>query len=74
MYQTIQEEELDEMISQEENADIRSKQGESWKLINSITRCKAAKQKIVKGKSKEERLGTGTPLQQLTGEESYSRC
>ncbi|XP_014680902.1 PREDICTED: uncharacterized protein LOC106820839 [Priapulus caudatus] len=37
VYQDIQEEELDEMITQVKNADAKSKHGESWRLINSIT-------------------------------------
>ena len=52
----IQGEELCEMIMQVENADARSKHGESWKLINSITGCKNGKQGIIKGKG--SKVGT----------------
>ena len=44
------------MITQVENADARSKHGESWRLINTITGRKAAKKEIIKGKSKEDRI------------------
>ncbi|CAI9741803.1 Hypothetical predicted protein [Octopus vulgaris] len=56
VYQEIQEEELDEMISQVENADAESKHRESGRPINSITGHKAAKQRVIKGKSKDERI------------------
>ena len=55
-YKEIEEEELDEMIRQVEEANEKSKHGESWKLINKITGRKEGKQGIVKGKSKEERI------------------
>ena len=52
----IQEEELDEMIKQVEDADARSKHGESWRLINSITSRKSAQRGIIKGNSREDRI------------------
>ena len=55
-YKEIEEEELEEMIKKVEEADEKSKHGESWKLINKITGRKEGKQGIVKGKSKEERI------------------
>ena len=56
IYNTIQEEELDEMIKQVETADIRQKDKESWELINTITGRKTAKKGLIKGNSKEERV------------------
>ena len=56
MYNTIQEEELDEMIKQVETADNRQKHKESWELINKITGRKTAKKGLIKGNSKEERV------------------
>ena len=55
-YKDIQEEELDGLIKRVENADDRSKHGESWKLIDKITGRKNGKQGILKGKTKEERI------------------
>ena len=69
-YKDIEEEELDEMIRQVEEADDKSKHGESWKLINKITGRKVGKQGIVKGKSKEERLQKWfTHFQSLLGKD-----
>ena len=48
------------MIIQVENADARSKHGESWKLINSITGCKDAKQGILKEKLRKRGSKAGT--------------
>ena len=48
MYNTIQEEELDEMINQVETADNRQKHKDSWELINKITVRKTAKKRINK--------------------------
>ena len=56
MYDTVQEEELLEMIKQVESADAKSKHGESWKLINKISGRTSAKRGIIKGNSKEERV------------------
>ena len=55
-YKELQEEELDGLIKEVENADDRSKHGESWKLIDKITGRKNGKQGIIKGKTKEERI------------------
>ena len=55
IYDDIQEKELDEMINQVEMADNKRKHGESWPLINPITR-KSAKRGIIKGNTKEERV------------------
>ena len=57
-YNEIQEEELDEMIKQVENADARNKHGESWRLSISIsiTGHKSAKRGIIKGDSREDRI------------------
>ena len=55
-YNTMQEEELGEMIRKVETADANSKHGQSWRLINEITGRKNAKRGIIKGTSKTERL------------------
>ena len=55
-YEEIEEEELNDMITEVENADSRSKHGESWQLINKITGRKTAKRGIIKGNSKEDRI------------------
>ena len=55
-YDTIQEEELNELIRKVESADTKSKHGKSWQLINRITGRKNAKRGILKGTSKAERL------------------
>jgi len=57
-YTTVESEHLDEMISLVEEADEKSRHGESWKLINHITGRKSAKKGIIKGKSKQERLNS----------------
>ena len=57
-YTTVESEHLDEMISCVEEADEKSRHGESWKLINHITGRKSAKKGIIKGKSKQERLNS----------------
>ena len=44
------------MVGEVENADARSKHGESWKLINNITGRKTVKRGIIKGNSTEERI------------------
>ena len=55
-YQEIEEQELEDMIKQVEEADEQNRHGESWKLINRISGRKAGKQGILKGSSKEERV------------------
>ena len=55
-YDTLQEEELNQMISKVESADATYKHGEAWRLINAITGRKSAKRGIIKGNSKAERL------------------
>jgi hypothetical protein len=57
-YTTVESEHLEEMISCVEEADEKSRHGESWKLINHITGRKSAKKGIIKGKSKQERLNS----------------
>ena len=42
------------MINQVEMADNKTKHGESWQLINTITGRKSAKRGIIKGNMKEE--------------------
>ena len=56
MYREIEEEELDSLIQEVEQADDKSKHGESWKLINKISGRKIGRQGILKGKTKEDRL------------------
>ena len=42
-YTTVESEHLDELISRVEDADEKSRHGESWKLINHINGRKSAK-------------------------------
>ena len=56
IYNTIQEEELDEMIKKVETADNRQKYKESCELINTITGRNTSKKGLIKGNSKEERV------------------
>ena len=56
IYLNIQEEELSEMIQKVEDADTNYKHKLSWKLINEITGRKTAKQGMIRGNSKEERI------------------
>ena len=58
IYREIEEEELDALIQEVEKADEKSNQGESWKLINSLTGSKIGRQGILKGKTKEDRLNS----------------
>ena len=58
-YDTMQEEELSEMIRKVETADANSKHGQRWRLINECTGQKNAKRGIMKGTSKTERLKNG---------------
>ena len=44
------------MIKKVEEADSKSQDGESWKLINEISRRKTSKKGLLKGKSQEERI------------------
>ena len=44
------------METEVQNADVRSKHAERWRLINNITGRKAAKREIIKGNSREERI------------------
>ena len=55
-YKELQEKELESMIEKVENADDRSKHGESWNLIDQISGRKKGRQGIVNGKTKEERV------------------
>jgi exonuclease III len=56
VYDTIMEEDLTEMIKQVEEADAKSRHGESWRLINNISGRKSAKRGLLKGSTKEERI------------------
>ena len=56
VYREIEEEELDSLIREVEQADDKSRHGESWKLINRISGRKIGRQGILKGKTKEDRL------------------
>ena len=56
VYDEIREEELNDMISQVETADAKSRHGESWRLINAITGRKTAKRGIIQGNSREDRI------------------
>ena len=56
IYDKIIEEELESMIRRVENADDKSKHGERWRLINDISGRKTAKNGILKGKGREDRL------------------
>ena len=55
-YNIVEAEVLDEQIRQVENADERSRHGESWKLINEISGRKKSQKGIIKGENKEKRL------------------
>ena len=55
-YKNIEEEELNTMVKQVEEADISCRHSVSWKLINSITGRKNVKRSVLKGTSKEDRL------------------
>ena len=48
-YNIVEAEVLDEQIRQVENADERSRHGESWKLINEISGRKKSQKGIIKG-------------------------
>ena len=58
IYREIEEEELNALIQEVERADEKSKHGESWKLINSLTGRKIGRQGDLKGKTKEDRLNS----------------
>ena len=71
VYNDLQEEELESMIRETEEADIRKQHRESWKLINNITGRKAAKKGIIKGNCREERLNNWHKhFSNLLGQES----
>ena len=55
-YRDVEEEELDNLIKQVEQADDQNRHRERWKLINKISGRKIVKQGIVKGRTKEERV------------------
>ena len=55
-YNDIKEKELEGMTKKVEEADSKSQHGESWKLINEISRRKTSKKGILEGKSQEERI------------------
>ena len=55
-YDIITGEELEKAIRGVEDADEKSRHGESWKLINNLTGRKTAKKGIIKGNSAEERI------------------
>ena len=57
-YDQVFQEELECMIKQVEDADIRAQHAESWKIINQISGRKAAKKGTIKGKSKDERISS----------------
>ena len=70
IYREIEEEELNALIQEVERADEKSKHGESWKLINSLTGRKIGRQGILKGKTKEDRLNSWHKhFQSLLGKE-----
>jgi len=56
VYSGIEEERLNTLVGEVENAETQHKHSESWKLINNITGRKKVKQGLIKGNSKEERL------------------
>ena len=70
-YKEIEEQELEELIRKVEDADEKSRHGESWKLINKITGRKDGKQGIIKGTSKERVQKWFTHFQSLLGERPY---
>ena len=71
VYNDLQEEELESMIRETEEADIRKQHRESWKLINNITGRKAAKKGIIEGNCREERLNNWHKhFSNLLGQES----
>ena len=50
------EEEVEEKIRQMENMAIAHKHGESWKVVNELSRRNKGKKGILEGKNKEERI------------------
>ena len=55
-YDTVMEEEVDELVKRVEQADARYRHRESWKIINEISGRKSVKAGVLKGKCKEERI------------------
>ena len=57
-YDQVFQEELEGLIKQVEDADLRAQHAESWKIINQISGRKTAKKGIIKGRNKDERVST----------------
>ena len=55
-YCAVQEDKLNELVKQVEDADTKNRPGESWRLINEISGRKTTKQGMIKGNSKEVRI------------------
>ena len=73
-YDQVFLDELESLIKQVENADLRAQHSESWKIINQISGRKAAKKGIIKGKNKDERVSSWyRHFSQLLGNEPNIR-
>ena len=73
-YDQVFQDELEGLIKQVENADLRAQHSESWKIINQISGRKAAKKGIIKGKNKDERVSSWyRHFSQLLGNEPNIR-
>ena len=65
-YDTLQEEELNQMISKVESADAAYKHGEAWRLINTITGRKSAKRGIIKGNTRQKGSKSGMTTSRIS--------
>ena len=61
IYLSLQERELNNLVSKVEEANTQNKMKESWQLINKITNRKSSKQGMIKGASKAERVNNQEP-------------
>ena len=57
-YQNVEAEELEKLVNEVIEAENKTRHGDSWKIINSITGRKNGQKEKLKGESKESRLNS----------------